>query len=322
MKTRIFLKSFAIGLALLGWSVASWSQVYPSKPVKFVVPFPAGSATDQAARLMAQQMQTLLGQTFLVENKPGAGGSIAAMDVIRSAPDGHTLLFSSNSAAASNVALLKSIPYDPLKDFTPVAAVGENMLVLMVKTDHPAKNIQEFINYAKQRPGKVNAGYGSSSSQVSIAVLNKLGGIDTMGVAYKGIPLAMNDVMAGVVDFTFVDLGNSMAQAKGGKLRPLGITANKRSSLVPDWPSLAETMPGFDITAWFALVGPAGMPKDVVDKLNATMGQALKSKDAQEKLAGIGIQPVVMTPDQLKTFMASEVSKWVRLVKEANIQPE
>ena len=322
MKTRIFLKSFAVGLALLGWSVASWSQGYPSKPVKFVVPFPAGSATDQAARLMAQQMQTLLGQTFLVENKPGAGGSIAAMDVIRSAPDGHTLLFSSNSAAASNVALLKSIPYDPLKDFTPVAAVGENMLVLMVKTDHPAKNIQEFINYAKQRPGKVNAGYGSSSSQVSIAVLNKLGGIDTMGVAYKGIPLAMNDVMAGVVDFTFVDLGNSMAQAKGGKLRPLGITANKRSSLVPDWPSLAETMPGFDITAWFALVGPAGMPKDVVDKLNATMGQALKSKDAQEKLAGIGIQPVVMTPDQLKTFMASEVSKWVRLVKEANIQPE
>jgi tripartite-type tricarboxylate transporter receptor subunit TctC len=322
MKTRTFLKTLALGLALLGLSSTSWSQAYPSKPVKFVVPFPAGSATDQAARLMAQQMQTLLGQTFLVENKPGAGGSIAAMDVIRSAPDGHTLLFSSNSAAASNVALLKSIPYDPLKDFTPVAAVGENMLVLMVKTDHPAKNIQEFISYAKQRPGKVNAGYGSSSSQVSIAVLNKLGGIDTMGVAYKGIPLAMNDVMAGVVDFTFVDLGNSMAQAKGGKLRPLGITANKRSSLVPDWPSLAETMPGFDITAWFALVGPAGMPKDVVDKLNATMGQALKSKDAQEKLAGIGIQPVVMTPDQLKTFMASEVSKWVRLVKEANIQPE
>jgi tripartite-type tricarboxylate transporter receptor subunit TctC len=322
VKTRIFLKSLALGLALLGCSSASWSQAYPSKPVKFVVPFPAGSATDQAARLMAQQMQTLLGQTFLVENKPGAGGSIAAMDVIRSAPDGHTLLFSSNSAAASNVALLKSIPYDPLKDFTPVAAVGENMLVLMVKADHPAKTIQEFISYAKQRPGKVNAGYGSSSSQVSIAVLNKLGNIDTMGVAYKGIPLAMNDVMAGVVDFTFVDLGNSMAQAKGGKLRPLGITANKRSSLVPDWPSLAETMPGFDITAWFALLGPAGMPKDVVDKLNASMGQALKSKDAQDKLAGIGIQPVVMTPDQLKTFMASEVSKWVRLVKEANIQPE
>lgn len=322
MKPRHFLKALALSLTLLGLSGTSWSQTYPSKPVKFVVPFPAGSATDQAARLMALQMQNALGQSFVVDNKPGAGGSIAAMDVIRSAPDGHTLLFSSNSAAASNVALLKSIPYDPLKDFTPVAAVGENMLVLMVKADHPAKNIQEFLGYAAQRPGKVNAGYGSSSSQVSIAVLNKLGKVDTMGVAYKGIPLAMNDVMAGVVDYTFVDLGNAMAQAKGGKLRPLGITANKRSALVPDWPSLAESMPGFDITAWFALVGPAGMPKDVVDKLNTAMAQALKTKETQDKLAGIGIQPMVMSPDQLKAFMTSEVSKWVRLVKEANIQPE
>ncbi len=287
-----------------------------------MVPLPAGSATDQAARLMALQMQNLLGQAFVVENKPGAGGSIATMEVIRSAPDGYTLLFSSNSAAASNVALLKSIPYDPLKDFSPIAAVGENMLVLMVKADHPAKNIQEFIQYATQRPGKVNASYGSSSSQVSIAVLNKLGKVDSLGVAHKGIPLAMNDVMAGVVDYTFVDLGNSMAQAKGGKLRPLGITALKRSPLVPDWPSLAESMPGFDITAWFALLGPAGMPKDVVDKLNATMGQALKTKESQDKLSNICIQAMVMTPDQLKTFMGSEVNKWTRLVKEANIQPE
>jgi tripartite-type tricarboxylate transporter receptor subunit TctC len=196
------------------------------------------------------------------------------------------------------------------------------MLVLMVKADHPAKNIQEFLSYATQRPGKVNAGFGSSSSQVSIAVLNKLGKVDTVGIAYKGIPLAMNDVMAGVVDYTFVDLGNSMAQAKGGKLRPLGITANKRSPMVPDWPSLAESMPGFDITAWFALVGPAGMPKDVVDKLNTTIGQALKFKETQDKLAGIGIQTMAMSPEQLKAFMASEVSKWLRLVKESNIQPE
>ena len=322
MKIFIVLRAALLSLAMLTLTGASWSQAFPSKPVKFIVPFPPGSATDQAARLMALQLQNAMGQTFVVENKPGAGGSIAAMDVIRSAPDGYTLLFTSNSAAASNVALLKSIPYDPLKDFTPVAAVGENMLVLMVKADHPAKNIQEFLSYASQRPGKVNAGYGSSSSQVSIAVLNKLGKVDTVGIAYKGIPLAMNDVMAGVVDYTFVDLGNSMAQAKGGKLRPLGITANKRSPMVPDWPSLAESMPGFDITAWFALVGPAGMPKDVVDKLNTTIGQALKSKETQDKLAGIGIQTMAMSPEQLKAFMASEVSKWLRLVKESNIQPE
>jgi tripartite-type tricarboxylate transporter receptor subunit TctC len=322
MKFFIVLRTAFLSLALLTLTGASWSQAFPSKPVKFIVPFPPGSATDQAARLMALQLQNAMGQTFVVENKPGAGGSIAAMDVIRSAPDGYTLLFTSNSAAASNVALLKSIPYDPLKDFTPVAAVGENMLVLMVKADHPAKNIQEFLSYATQRPGKVNAGYGSSSSQVSIAVLNKLGKVDTVGSAYKGIPLAMNDVMAGVVDYTFVDLGNSMAQAKGGKLRPLGITSSKRSPMVPDWPSLAESMPGFDITAWFALVGPAGMPKDVVDKLNTTIGQALKSKETQDKLAGVGIQTMAMSPEQLKAFMASEVNKWLRLVKESNIQPE
>ena len=271
---------------------------------------------------MAQQLQSALGQSFVVDNKPGAGGSIAATEVIRAAADGHTLLFSSNSAVASNVALLKNMPYDPLKDFTPIAGIGENMLVLMIKAAHPAKNLQEFVSYVKQRPGKVTAGYGSSSSQVSIAVLNKLGKLDVLPVPYKGIPLAVTDVLGGTVDFTFVDLGNAMAQSKGGKLRALGITAPKRSPLAADWPALADTMPGFDITAWFAIVGPAGVPKDVVDKLNHAVGQALKNPEAMEKLASIGMQPMPLTPEQLKAFMGSEVSKWIRLVKDANLQPE
>ena len=321
MKIRTFLKSLVLGLALAG-SVPAFAQGYPTRPVRMVVPFPAGSATDLAARVMAQQLQAALGQSFVVDNKPGAGGSIAATEVIRAAADGYTLLFSSNSAVASNVALLKNIPYDPLKDFTPIAGIGENMLVLMVKADHPAKNLQEFVSYVKQRPGKVTAGYGSSSSQVSIAVLNKLGQLDVMPVPYRGIPLAVTDVLGGTVDFTFVDLGNAMAQAKGGKLRALGITAPKRSPLAADWPALAESMPGFDITAWFAIVGPAGMPKDVVDKLNSAVGQALKSAEAKDKLAGIGIQPMPLAPEQLKAFMGTEVSKWIRLVKDANIQPE
>ena len=223
---------------------------------------------------------------------------------------------------ASNVALLKNISYDPLKDFTPIAGIGENMLVLMVKSDHPAKNLQEFVSHVKQRPGKVTAGYGSSSSQVSIAVLNKLGQLDVLPVPYKGIPLAVTDVLGGTVDFTFVDLGNAMAQSKGGKLRALGITAPKRSPLAADWPALDESMPGFDITAWFAIVGPAGIPQDVVNKLNNAVGQALKNPEAREKLAGIGIQPMPLAPEQLNAFMGSEISKWVRLVKDANIQPE
>ena len=316
MKTTIaaLVLTFLFGISL--------AQSFPSKTVRLVVPFPAGSATDMAARLAAQYLQTAMNQNFVVENKPGAGGSIAAMEVIRSNPDGYTLLFSSNSAAASNVALLKSIPYDPNKDFTPIAGIGENMLVLMVKSDHPAKNIQEFISYASQRPGKVNAGYGSSSSQVSIAVLNKLAKIDTMMVPYKGIPLAVNDVLAGVVEFSFVDQGNAMAQSKGGKMRVLGVTSNKRSMLVPEWPALSETLPGFDITAWFAVLGPAGIPKDVVEKLNTQITNILKQNEFKEKMAGIGIQTMPMTSDQLKSHVASEVTKWIRLVKEANIQPE
>jgi len=316
MKTTIaaLVLTFLFGISL--------AQSFPSKTVRLVVPFPAGSATDMAARLAAQYLQTAMNQNFVVENKPGAGGSIAAMEVIRSNPDGYTLLFSSNSAAASNVALLKSIPYDPNKDFTPIAGIGENMLVLMVKSDHSAKNIQEFISYASQRPGKVNAGYGSSSSQVSIAVLNKLAKIDTMMVPYKGIPLAVNDVLAGVVEFSFIDQGNAMAQSKGGKMRVLGVTSNKRSMLAPEWPALSETLPGFDITAWFAVLGPAGIPKDVVEKLNTQITNILKQNEFKEKMAGIGIQTMPMTSDQLKSHVASEVTKWIRLVKEANIQPE
>lgn len=322
MKTRAFLKTLLLGAALTLAGNAALAETYPARPLRFVVPFPAGSATDLAARVMANALTASLGQAIVVDNKPGAGGSIAAMEVVRAAPDGYTLLFSSNSAMASNVALLKAMPYDPRKDLAPVAAVGDNALVLMVRSEHPAKNIKEFLDHAKQHNGNLNAGYGSSSSQISIAVLSGLGKFEVQSVPYKGIPLAVNDVLGGTVDFTFVDLGNAMAQAKGGKLRPLGITAPRRSSLVASWPALAETLPGFDITAWFAIAGPGALPKDVVDKLNGAVNQALKQPAVQEKLAGVGIQPMPMSPSELKGFVDKEVTKWVNLAREAKVQPE
>lgn len=323
MKTRSFLKYLAVGAVAVAAPLSASAQgAYPSRPVKLIVPFPAGSATDLAARVMAQQLGTALGQGFVVENKPGAGGSIAAMDVIRSTPDGHTLFFSSNSALASNVALLKSMPYDPVKDLTPVAGVGETTLALMVKHEHPAKDLKQFIDYIKQRSSKISAGYGSSTSQISISILNNLAKAEVLPVAYKGIPLAVNDVLAGVVDFTFVDLGNSLAQAKGGRMRALGVTSPRRSTLAPDWPALAETLPGFDVTAWFGIAGPAGLPQDVVDKVNRATSQALQQPEVKEKLAGIGLQPMPMPPGEFKAFMASEVTKWQRMVKEAGIEPQ
>ena len=330
MRTRDFLKTVGVPLLLalagtpaLAQATSTGSgQPYPSRPIKMIVPFPAGAATDMAARVIGQQLSTSLGQPVVIDNKPGAGGSIAAMEVIRSAPDGYTLLFSSNSAIASNVALLKKIPYDPNKDFSPVTGAGETALVLLVKAGFPVKNLQELITYVKQHAGKVTAGYGSSSSQVSIAMLNKLAGLDTLPVPYKGIPLAVNDVLGGTLDYTFADIGNAMAQVNGGTMRALGVTSPKRSALVPDVPAIAELLPGFDITAWFAIVGPAGMPREVVDKLNAATTQALRSADMKGKLAGIGLSPMPMPPDQLKAFIGTEVVKWTRLVKDANIQPE
>jgi tripartite-type tricarboxylate transporter receptor subunit TctC len=322
MSYKKILNVLLFALSVNIFATAAFAQSFPQKQIKMIVPFPPGSATDMAARIMGKEISSTLGQPVVIDNKPGASGSIAAMEVIRSNPDGYTLLFSSNSAISSNVALLKKIPYDPTKDFTPIAGVGENMLVLITKSSNPAKNLQELIANAKQSPGKMSAGYGSSSSQVSIALLNKLGGIDVLSVPYKGIPLAINDVMGGALDFTFADIGNALAQAKGGTMKSLGVTAPKRTPLAPEWPAIAETLPGFDVTAWFAIVGPAGIPKDVVNKLSAVTMSALKKPDIKEKLAVIGLSPMPLGPDQLQAFIATEITKWTRLVKEANIQPE
>lgn len=318
MRRSTFL---AVGALVLA-APAALAQGYPARPIRMVVPFPAGAATDLAARVIGQQLSATLGQPVVVDNKPGAGGSIAAMEVVRSAPDGYTLMFASNSAISSNVALLKNMPYDPNKDFTPVAGTGETALVLLVKAGFPVKNLRELIAYGKSHQGRVNAGYGSSSSQISIATLDKLAGTQTLLVPYKGIPLAVNDVLGGTLDYTFADIGNAMAQVKGGNMRALGVTSTRRTPLMPDVPAIAEVLPGFDITAWFGIVGPAGMPRDVVDKLNAATTQVLKTPEMKDRLATIGLTPMPMAPEPFKGFIATEIVKWTRLAREANVQPE
>jgi tripartite-type tricarboxylate transporter receptor subunit TctC len=316
------ITNIALGLALGLVALGAAAQNYPTKPVRMIVPFPAGSATDVAARVLGASLSQELGQAFVVENKGGAGGAIAASEVAKAPADGYTLLFSSNSAIASNVALYKKLPYDPLKDFSPIAGVAETVLVLMVKSTFPAKDLKSFIAYAKERPGKMSAGYGSSSSQVCISLLDMMAGTKTLPVPYKGIPLAVNDVLGGTVDFTFVDLGNAMAQSKGGNMRALAVTSSKRSPIVPDWPTMAEAIPGYEITAWFAVVGPPNMPKPIVDRLHDAITKALTQPESKARLAQIGLTPMPMAPDRLHVFMTSEVGKWQKLVKEAGIEPE
>ena len=223
------------------------AQTWPSHPVKLIVPFPAGSATDQVARLTGAELQAAFGQPFVVENKAGAQGAIAAAEVAKAAPDGYTILVTTNTPQAANVSLFRKLSYDPVKDFAPIARIATTSFMLMVRDDYPAKTLKEFLAHSRSK--SQSAGYGSSGSQVSLALLKSMGKLDVLDVPYKGIPQAVTDTLGGIVAFTFVDLGNAMAQAKGGKLRGLAVTSAKRTPLAPDLPALAEELPGYELIA-------------------------------------------------------------------------
>jgi tripartite-type tricarboxylate transporter receptor subunit TctC len=316
------MKKLLCTLAALALATAAQAQTYPSKPVKLVVPFPAGSATDQVARLAGQQLQEALKQPFVVENKPGAQGAIAAEFVAKSAPDGYTLMVTTNTPQAANVSLFKKLPYDPVKDFEPVVRLSTTSFMLMAKPDFPAKNLKELLAYVRTQPGRLSAGYGSAGSQVSIAMMKAMGKLDVVEVPYKGIPQTVTDVLGGTLSFTFVDLSNALPQMKGGKLKGFAVTSEKRTPLAPDVPAMAEELKGYDLIAWFAIMAPAGTPKDVVQSLYDTSAKALQKNEVKEKFANIGTDVAPMNPAQLGAFIKSEIAKWAVLVKQAGIQPE
>jgi tripartite-type tricarboxylate transporter receptor subunit TctC len=312
---------FALLLAVLLFSQAN-AQTYPARPVKLVVPFPAGSATDQIARVMGQQFQEALGQPFVVENKPGAQGSIAATEVARAAPDGYTIMVTTNTPQAANPSLFKKLNYDPVKDFAPIARLGTISFMIMVRPDFPAKNFKEFLAHARANPGKLSAGYGSAGSQVSQAMLRSMGKIDFVDVPYKGLPQAITDVMGGSLHFTFADLANALAQMKGGKLRGLAVTSQKRSPLAPEVPAIAEELPGYELIAWFALVAPANTPPPVVTRLHDVTVKSLAKPEVKARFDSLGTDVAPMNPGELRAFIRSEIDKWAKMAKAAGIQPE
>ena len=308
-------------LLLMSVSLAD-AQTYPARPVKLVVPFPAGSATDQIARVMGQQLQEALGQPFVVENKPGAQGAIAAAEVAKSAPDGYTLMVGTNTPLAANPSLFKKLNYDPAKDFAPVARLGTISFMIMVHPDFPAKNFKEFLTYSRKNPGKLSAGYGSAGSQVSQAMLRSMGKLDFVDVPYKGLPQAITDVMGGSIHFTFADLANALAQIKGGKLRGIAVTSQKRSALAADVPAIAEELPGYELIAWFALVAPAGTPAPVISQLHDVTVKSLAKPEVKARFDSLGTDVAPMNPAELGKFIQSETAKWAKMAKEAGIQPE
>jgi len=298
------------------------AQSYPTHAVRLVVPYGPGSSPDSVGRVVAQQMQEALGQPVIVANVAGALANVGTAEVARAAPDGYTILLTTNTPHAANVALFKSLPFDLVKDFAPIVRLITTSMVLLVRSDFPASTLKDFIAHAKAKPNGLTAGYGSAATIVSIAKLRTAAGFKTLDVPYKGVPLAITDVLGGQVDFTLGDLAVSMPQIHGGKMKGLGVTSPQRSPLAPELPAIAETFPGYETRIWYGLVAPANTPKAVVAKVHDVVTASLAKPDVKARLAGLGLEPAPMPPDEFAAFIRQEIAKWTKEIREAGIQPE
>lgn len=321
MQTRTFLKALGLVLGAPATSTV-FAQGPNGRPIRMIVPLPAGTSNDFAARTITTPLSQVLGQTIVIDNKSGGNGIIAVSDILRSPPDGLTLMCGSLSPLATNLAFVKNLSYDPRKDFTPIAGATLTNHVLVVKANSPIRTFAEFIAYAKQQAGKVTVGSSTSIAQLQISTMSKLAGVQLMAVPYKGTPASITDVIGGVLDATLTDQGNAMAQVKGGNLRALAVSSLKRNPAAPDWPAISESLPGFDFPSWNAFVGPVGLPRDLVIRLSNAIAQTQKQPDTVERLGAQGTIALIMGPDELKAYIEAETNKYVRLAREANIQAE
>ncbi|WP_395025117.1 Bug family tripartite tricarboxylate transporter substrate binding protein [Comamonas odontotermitis] len=293
---------------------------YPSAPITMIVPFAAGSGTDAVARAVGQKLGERLGQPVIVDNRAGANGQIAAAAVLKAKPDGQTLFMTTNTSHSANPWLVKNLKYDPIKDFTPIARVGELPFALAVNVDSPAKSVQELIDYAKAHPGKISYATPNSTSLVASETLRFLTKTDIVGVPYKSSPQALTDLMGNQVQMYVVDLGSGGSMLKAGKVRALGVTAAKGSSQLPGVPPIGKTLPGFDITSWNGIFAPAGAPPAVVNKINTELQAVLADPEVQKQLAVIGFEVwPTKTPQEFATYVADQLQYWGKLVKQADI---
>src|ERR1700681_175395 len=319
MRLRPGVLAAVVLLGLVGPHTQAAADDYPTRQIKIIVPFPAGAGPDQVARMLGQHLQDVLGQTVVIENRSGALGSLGAQEVARSAPDGYTLLMEPNTTQASNVAMLKNLPYDPAKDFAPIIRTVTTAMVLLVKPDFPAKDLPQFMEFAKTHPN-LTAGYGSGASQISNAQLQSRGGMSIISASYRGVPLAVTDVIAGVIDLAFADFSVAIPQMQGGTLRGIGVTSPKRNELTPDLPALAEAMPGFEATIWYGLLAPANTPEPIINRLYAESQKILSVPATREKLASVGMIVSPMPPAEFGAFIRSEITRWTADAKAAGIE--
>jgi tripartite-type tricarboxylate transporter receptor subunit TctC len=311
----------AVGVLL--FASAAVAQDYPAKPISFVVPFAAGSATDQLARSLGQSVAEQGKQAVVVDNKPGASGFIAAQHVAKASPDGYTVLITTNTTHAANEHLYKSMPYDPVKDFAPVTLLGKGGQIMIVNMKVQAKTVGEFVALAKKNPGKLSFGSGSSSSRIAGELLQQMAGIQLLHIPYKSNPLAITDLLGGQIDMMITDTATGLPQVKGGKVRALGVTARARTPLAPDVPTIDEAgVKGYEMGYWFAAYVPAKTPPATIARLQKMLVAATKSASAKAFYESTGTEIVTSTPEELAKFQAAESQKWGRIIKAAKIEPE
>lgn len=320
--THNFLKKFslfAIGVFSTIFSPQSHAQDYPNKQIRFIVPYSAGTTTDVIARLYAQKLGEVLGQTVVVDNKAGAGGNIASEYVARSAPDGYTLTFSTSATHATNPALYSQIPFDPIKDFTHITLMVSAPNMLVVNQKIPVNNMAELIAYAKANPGKltyISAGSGTSPHMAG-ELLKTMTGIDIVHVPYKNITQGLTDLFAGEVSMTFYHVPVIYPHAKSGQVKALGVATAERSPIAPKVPPIGDTVKGYELRPWWGLSGPAGMPKDVVEKLYQATTKVMSDPAIQKRFIELGMIITPMTTQQFNEFTVSELSKWSKIVRDS-----
>lgn len=299
------------------------SHNYPNKPVRLIIPWPAGGGTDIVARIIVQKMSEDLGQTFVIDNRAGASGIIGTELAARALPDGYTLLMGNTATNATNASVYKKLPYDPIRDFAAVSLAAASPYVMSVHPSVPAKSVKEFIALAKAKPGQLNYGSGGAGSapHLAAALFNYLAGINLLHVAYKGGAAHTPALIAGEVQVTFTNPLEVMPHIKAGKLRALGVTSRSRWSAAPELPTISESgVSGYEFTIWWGVLAPTGTPKPIVDRLQGEVSKAVQTKEVKEKLGTQGVDVVGNKPDEFMATIRSEVDKWKKVAKEAGIQ--
>ena len=320
---RRLAAALTLVLALASGTALAQTAAYPNRTITLVLPFAAGSGTDTTTRIISQHLGAALGAGIVIDNKPGANGMIAATYVARAAPDGYTLFVTTNTTHSANPYLLKTLTYDPVKDFTPIARTGDLPFMLVINPDLPARSVAELVAYGKANPGKLTYASGSSSGIVSGATFARNAGIDMLHVPYKSSPPALNDVIGGRISMIFIDVLTGLPHVNGGALRALAVTTKERSPLVPNLPSIQEAgVPDFDITSWQGYFAPANTPAEIVTRLNGEIRKIVEKPEIKAQLATLGMEAFSGTPEELASFVKDQLVLWDKLIRNAGIEKQ